>query len=29
MKSEDFGLDFARRERYTYTKKNPSRAKNP
>ena len=29
MKSKDFGLDFARWERYTYTKKNPRRASAP
>ena len=27
MKTKDFGLDFARWERYTYTKKNPRRVK--
>jgi hypothetical protein len=27
MKSKDFDLDFARRERYTYTKIFPRRAK--
>ena len=29
MKSKDFDLDFTRMERYTYTKKNPRRAKSP
>ena len=28
MKSKDFDLDFARRERYTYTKIFPRRAEN-